>query len=98
MPHEGRQLLESARRVEPFAVPAQQTANRERMTEIVQPWWRDSVGNGESEGADHRMEGLTGGARMNAAAAVEAEQRCCGVRLRISGPAPLDLGADQSGD
>src|SRR5947209_11553384 len=98
MPHEGRQLMEPARRVEPLAVPAQQTPHRERMTEIVQPWRRDAGGNGESEGADQRMEGLAGGAGMNAAAAVEAEQRCRGVRLRMGSSAPLDLGADQRGD
>src|SRR6266851_1496562 len=68
------------------------------MTEIVQVWRRDSVWNGESEGADQRMERLTSGARMNAAAAIEAEQRCCRVRLRMGGPAPLDLGADQFRD
>ena len=44
------------------------------------------------------MEGLTGGARMNAAVAIEAEQRCLGVRLRIGDQAPLDLGANQFSD
>src|SRR5438105_7234820 len=44
------------------------------------------------------MEGLTGGARMNAAAAIEGEQRRLGVRGRIGGQAPLDLGIEQLGD
>jgi hypothetical protein len=44
------------------------------------------------------MEYLAGGARMNAAVAVEAEQWCRGVRLRIGGEPPLDLSADQLGD
>src|SRR5579859_4438997 len=44
------------------------------------------------------MEYLAGGARMYAAVAVEAEQWCCGVRLRIGREPPLDLSADQLGD
>jgi hypothetical protein len=44
------------------------------------------------------MEYLTGGAGMKAAAAIETEQWCCGVRLRIGGEPPLDLSADQLGD
>src|SRR5215470_8243285 len=90
--------MEPACRIGALAIPAQQTAHGKRMTEIMQAWWRDSVRKGESQGADQRMERLTGGARMNAAVAVEAEQRCLGVRLRIGNPAPLDLGADQFGD
>src|SRR5690349_21517565 len=44
------------------------------------------------------MEYLAGGTRMNAAVAVEAEQWCCEVRLRIGGQPSLDLSADQLGD
>src|SRR5215211_431523 len=44
------------------------------------------------------MEDLAGGARMNAAAAVEGEQRCGGVGFRKGGAAPLDVGADQFAD
>jgi hypothetical protein len=44
------------------------------------------------------MEDLAGGARMNAASAVEGEQRCGGVSFGKGGAAPLDLGANQFSD
>src|SRR6476659_6471556 len=68
------------------------------MTQIMQSGRRDSVRNDESKGADQGMEDLTGGPRMHAAAAVEGEQGCVGIRLRMGGPSPLDLGTDHLGD
>jgi hypothetical protein len=44
------------------------------------------------------MEDLAGGARMNAAAAVEGEQQCDGTGFRKCGAAPLDLGVNQFSD
>jgi hypothetical protein len=96
--HERRELIELPGRIRAVAVPAQQTPDGERMPQIVQAWRRDSVGNGESEGPDQRMEDLASGARMNAAATVEGEQRCGGVGFWKGDAAPFDLGAHQFSD
>src|SRR5260370_25909111 len=97
MAHESGQPMELALRVEALAIPAEQAADRERMTEAVQRRRRGSVGDGEVEGRDEVVEGRAGGARVDAALPVEGEQRS--VR---PGPAALPAAPgmvpDQDGD
>ena len=52
--HERRELVEPRGWVNALAIPAQQTPDRERVTQAVQPGGRDAVGDGEAQGARTR--------------------------------------------
>ena len=75
MAHERGESVEPFGRVDPFAIPAQQAPNGERVPQAMQPWRRHSLGDAEFEARNEVMECLACGAWMHAAAAIEAEQR-----------------------
>src|SRR6266478_4096447 len=85
-------------RVETFAIPAQQTGDREAVPQIVQRRRRDSLGNGEAEAGNQMMERLARRAGMHAPLAVEAEQRGVGSGCLAIGPPALHLLCDEPGD
>ena len=97
MTQEGRQVMQPGRWVQPVAIPAQQTSDRKGVPEIVQPRRRNTLGDSEFECGHQVMEHLAGGARMHAAAPVEAEQRRV-VAERAVGAAACELLGDQLAD
>src|SRR5205814_8069124 len=94
---EGGQLVQTDRRVQALAVPAEQAADREAVPKAVQRRRGNPVGDGQVEGCDEAVEDRGGGAGSDAAAPVEAEQRSVGPG-RAGGRAALGVLLDQLGD
>jgi hypothetical protein len=67
------------------------------MAEAVQPWWRDAVGHGQIERQHKLMKRLAGVVWVDAALAVEGEQRLLAAR-RPFFSAALELLAEERGD
>src|ERR1035441_258175 len=67
--------MQPGRWVQTVAIPTQQAADGEAVTETVQRWRRDPIGHRQVEREDEPVKRLAGSARMHRACAVEGEQR-----------------------